>query len=137
MNVLHYYLGSKAIVIHPDNEWCLISLETVTIHGLVLGTIEKASYEFSDDLCEAEVDKDTILLVLKKPEDITLQDKLEYKSLHRKHHCGDKIINSDTPNSLMFAISKGYDMFELIDNRLAINEQFLEEYIKNLINEKR
>lgn len=71
-----------------------------------------------------EIDTD-IKLRLYSKEDMTFKHKLKYHDLCKKIYDsnGVDVANVDTPRSLLYAANKGYDMFDLIENKFAVNKK--------------
>lgn len=117
-DVLFMYVGSICTVYWSNNETMVGQLEFVQSFGSFYVYNKKTEQEFYGELSENDY---RILIHLKHPADMPKEDKAEYKSLC--HKIPGKPLNvtyCDTPQSLLWGIKNGYDMFDLIDTGEAI-----------------
>lgn len=114
-----YYLGQRFWVMYWDGSEAYDVIQSVSENG-------NDVFGFDNDLYfwqEKQI-KD-FKLILKRPYDMSETDKRKYKKL-----CKRVIMNGrknaylvDTPESLVFLFEHGFDAFDLIRKKLALDEK--------------
>lgn len=114
---LKYYLGWGFRVWYKDG-----TIEDDCIINLL--DSENGVFGFRNDVYFFTPDFKDFKLILKDPADMLVKERKQYKELCKKilDSSGKLLHIVDTPQSLHYAICKGYDMFGLIESGLAIDE---------------
>lgn len=120
--VIQYYLNNSFELIYNDAKderyVDIIYGFYNASFGFSFGTLDTQDYFDLEDFFSVKP-------ILKHPADMWKEKEIEreYYLLCKKIHCccWKNVFTADTPNSIIFAINKGYDMFDLIERGQAID----------------
>lgn len=134
LDVVTNYFGQLFFYTFHNGVRYLGRLDNYNSNGFICGDFVNVDTEIIEwvEINDVKLEGDFKLILKKGFTD--MQEEAAYYGLTKKIHLGNTITTADTAKSLHYATTKGYDMFDLIENGEAIYIKNIDRRIKNLIN---
>lgn len=122
IDIVPYYLGCKCV-----NNWFPENHELYNNNWQLASIDINSPKPYRLDTGEDYTWTDSIKLILRKIEDMNNEEKNEYHSLVGETTDGVHVvvIRHDVPASFHWLLKNGFDLFDLIENGLAIDSKTL------------